>query len=84
MAVLFNSKYFSIATWHSINIIPNMSSVYIYHDDYPHDYYTSMLEINLFGCVMHFYVPHKLPRFSTPLIGPLWSKRKKKWYRIKL
>ena len=67
--------------WHSINLLPHFSCVGICEDDYPYKRDGSLLEMVLFGYVIHIHVPFNLPNVSTGAYGPLWSKTKKKWYR---
>jgi hypothetical protein len=75
-------KHFSTYPWHSINIIPNGGLVMTYDDGEIPVRYGSLLEIVIFGQVFHINFPLKVSRGrSIPLIGPLWSKKKKKWYR---
>jgi hypothetical protein len=67
--------------WHSINLIPQFSIVSICENEYPHKRDGSLLELVVLGYVLHVLIPQVLTSRSTKLRGPLWSKRKKKWYR---
>lgn len=75
------TKYLSVYTWHSINLLPQFRCISICEDEYPHKRAGSLLEFVLFGYVIHFHIPFNLPSMSSRLRGPLWSKSKKKWYQ---
>lgn len=77
----FQTKYISVYPWHSINPIPQFGCVAICEDEYPHKRDGSLIEAVLFGYVFHIHIPFNLPGMSTKLRGPLWSKKKKLWYR---
>jgi len=77
----FSTGGIRLYPWHSINLIPQAAIVSIVDDSEPYKYY-SMVELVVLGHVLHVDMPFKVSRgWSTPLLGPLWSKRKKKWYR---
>lgn len=77
----FSTGGIRVYPWHSINLIPQIALVPIYHDEFEPYQYTSMIELTVLGHVLHVDLPFKIDRgHGTPLMGPLWSKRKKKWY----
>jgi hypothetical protein len=76
-----HNKYLSVYPWHSINLIPQFGCIVICEDEYPHKRDGSLLEIVLFGYVIHLHIPIELPGMSVRLRGPLWSKSKKIWYK---
>lgn len=76
----FNSKWFKVYPWHSINIIPQWGCIPLCSDDPPYESKESLIEFVLFGVVVHIIVPYKIPSMGSRLIGPVWSKRRKMWY----
>jgi hypothetical protein len=78
----FSSKHFSTYPWHSINVIPHAALVMTYNDDEVPVRHGTLLEVCLFGQVFHIDLPIKLQRgWSTSALGPLYSRRKRVWYR---
>lgn len=78
----FNTGGIRLYPWHSINLIPTVALVPIYNDDYEPYQQSSMIELVVLGHVLHVDLPLKISRgIGTPLVGPLWSKKRKKWYR---
>jgi hypothetical protein len=76
-------KKFSTYPWHSINIVPHAALVMTYNDEEVPTRYGTMLELVLFGQVFHLDLPLKLNRsYSTSVLGPFWSKRRKMWYTV--
>jgi hypothetical protein len=67
--------------WHSINLFPQIGTISICKDDPPYEWDHTMVELVVLGYVMHIDLPWKLTNMGTKLRGPIWSKRKKKWYR---
>ena len=67
--------------WHSVNLIPQFAVVGIVENEPPYKRDGSLLELVLFGHVIHILVPLELSNMSMRLRGPIWSKKKKKWYR---
>ncbi len=79
----FRSKHFSTYPWHSINLVPQASLVMTYNDEVVPTRHGTMLEVCLFGQVFHIDLPIKLNRgYSTSILGPLWSRRRKVWYTV--
>ena len=77
----FSTGGIRVYPWHSVNLIPQVAIVPVCNDDEPYQY-ASMVEVVVLGHVLHVDLPFQIARgMSTPLLGPLWSKRKKKWYR---
>lgn len=76
-------KSFSTYRWHSINLIPNVALVMTYdEDDRGVTREGTLLELVLFGQVFHINIPIKLDRgWESPVWGPLWSRRRRVWYR---
>ena len=75
------TKRMSIYPWHSINLFPHIGIVAVCEDDPPYNRDGSLLEVVVFGYVIHLHLPFNLPNMGTRAYGPLWSKTKKKWYR---
>lgn len=75
------TKYLSVYPWHSINVLPHLACVGVCEDDYPYKLNGSLIEVVVFGYVIHLHIPFNLPNMSTRAYGPLWSKSKHKWYR---
>lgn len=76
----FLSKYLSIYSWHSINIIPQLGCIAMVTDDPPYTRDGSMLELVVLGTVIHAYIPINLPSMGTRLVGPVWSRKRKEWW----
>ena len=67
--------------WHSINLIPVVALIPVCSDEYPHRPEGSLLEVCAFGYVLHVDIPFNTSYvFATPVVGPLWSKKRKLWY----
>jgi len=79
----FRTKYFSTYPWHSINVIPQAALVMTYDDEDVPVRYGTMLELVVLGQVFHIDLPIKLQRgWSSPLWGPLYSRRRRVWYKV--
>jgi hypothetical protein len=70
--------------WHSINLVPNLSSVAICTDEAPFRTTGRLFQLTVFGWVISLLVEYegaseiaKIGKFH----GPLWSRRRKLWYR---
>jgi hypothetical protein len=65
--------------WHSINLIPHLSMAEVGETI---DDTGQALWLTVLGVVITITVPSKRPRyFSMKQYGPLWSRRRKVWYR---
>jgi hypothetical protein len=73
----------SIYKWHSINILPLIATYTICEDDPPYNTVGNVLEVTIFGIVMNILTPLTLPKYCSAVRGPLWSKRRKKFYFAK-
>jgi len=77
-----NNWGFHIFKWHSINLLPHWSIVSICDDD-TFKIIGRAIQITIFGFVIDFMFPaskSKRAKFS-PVFGPMWSRRRKLWYR---
>ena len=84
-----------IYKWHSINLVPTFSYFDIASDDKidsVHGCYNwdgtiigRCIEVSIFGIIFNFMYPNT--KFKKQHIGkvygPLWSRRRKQWYRVK-
>jgi len=73
---------FKTYKWHSINLLPHLSIVPICEDDYPYNVIASLIEIVILGQVIHVDTSYKIPTIHTNAIGPLWSRKNKKFYNL--
>lgn len=81
MRLNFCGKNILIYNWHSINIIPSFAIMdYMEEELSP---LTSVIEIVCFGKIFNMEMPFRLPKIDTGMHGYMWSRRRKKWYRIR-
>ena len=69
--------------WHSINIVPSVDTYLVCSDDDPSDA-TSAVEVVVFGRIVRIVLPLRLSSraLSTGIRGPLWSRRRRRWYSV--
>jgi len=74
--------WFRTYRWHSVNLVPIVGAVDICEDEAPNAVFRRDYSINLFGRIFVLELPTKRFRLSwdSPVVGPLWSRRKKRWY----
>lgn len=72
--------------WHSINVVPHLSSIAVCADEPPFRITGRMFQLSVLGYVVSLVVEYeradgtaKIGRFR----GPLWSRKRKLWYRDK-
>jgi hypothetical protein len=70
--------------WHSVNILPILSSYSFCKGDGSHDIVGGCIELVLFGWIIVFTYPSKKSKkiWSSGARGPLWSRRRKKFYFV--
>lgn len=70
---------FSTYLWHSVNLVPHGGYSTTRHDDktYGRRYWATV-----FGVVVNLDVDRarKVRHFITPVLGPCWSRRNRRWY----
>jgi hypothetical protein len=69
--------------YHSINVIPTLATYSVYEDEHPFNIIAFAIEIILFGRVITIDLPSKTQHkmYSLHMRGPIWSRRRKVWYR---
>jgi hypothetical protein len=84
-----------IYQWHSINLVPAISWMTIVSDDnidqatgcciYGGEVIGHSVELVLLGTIFNFMYPSNkhLKFYSSKVYGPLYSRKRKQWYREK-
>lgn len=74
---------FYVYNWHSINLIPTFSRVSVCDDgENGYKVCACWLSLALFGTTFNIQYPTLKPHrlYTSKVIGPLWSRKKKMWY----
>lgn len=76
---------FRIFRWHSINLVPHFTIYSVCSDNHPYDAVSRVIDLILFGIIIQVRLPSKKNKkfYSSPMVGPLWSRNRSRWYRFK-
>ena len=67
--------------WHSINLIPTLTITSTCHEDDFEKIISNHLQLTILGLVFNVIIPTDKYRCFIPNVyGPLWSRRRRKWY----
>jgi hypothetical protein len=74
---------FCVYRWHSVNIVPHGDAFDVCADDPPFRVIARVYSATIFGWIINVAIPTSQRRngWSLPLLGPLWSRRRRCWYR---
>jgi len=82
MITIFNTENWKLRVypWHSINLIPGLSIAPVGTE---HEITGCLIQLTLFGCVISLMFPTRQQRyFISKMYGPLYSRKRKVWYRV--
>lgn len=68
--------------WHSINPILFLSAMTVVADEKPYHDFARSFDLVWLGWILNLEIKRDRKMWVTPVIGPLYSRRRKRWYLV--